>query len=143
MTRLVLNETARCACGAVTVTVSGPVLSMLVCSCRDCRKATGAGHSAVVLMPAETVTINGATRGHTRTAASGSAITRSFCPDCGTPLFARTERAPELILLPAGLFDEPTWFAPTQAIFTRSHLAWDALDKALPRYETYRAGGDF
>lgn len=93
-------------------------------------------------MPADAVAVDGATRGHTRTAASGSAITRSFCPDCGTPLFARTERAPKLVMLPAGVFDDPAWFAPTQAIFSRSHLAWDTLDTALPRYETYRAGGD-
>ena len=143
MTRLALNEKAICACGAVTLTVSGPVLSMLVCSCRDCRKASGTGHSTVVLMPSEAVAVDGYVKGHTRIAASGSEITRHFCPECGTPLFARTVRAPKLILLPAGLFHDASWFAPTQAIFSRNHLAWDALDKALPRYETYRAGDDF
>jgi len=143
MTRLVLDERATCACGAVTLAVSGPVLSMLVCSCRDCRKATGTGHSAVVLMPTEAVAITGRTGSHTRTAASGSAITRAFCPQCGTPLFARTERAPRLILLPVGLFNDPAWFAPAQAIFSRSHLNWDVLDDALPRYETYRDNGGF
>lgn len=138
MARLELNETARCACGATSLTVAGPVLSMLVCSCRDCRKASGAGHSAVVLMPASAVEITGPIKSHTRTAASGSQITRHFCSECGTPLFARTERAPELLLLPAGLFDNPHWFAPTQAIFSRSHLAWDTLDPQLPQYDTYR-----
>lgn len=143
MTRAELSETASCACGKVTVTVAGPVLSMLVCSCRDCRKASGTGHSTVVLMSTEAVTITGEVKGHTRTAASGSEITRSFCPDCGTPLFARTARAPKLILLPAGLFDDPTWFAPTQAIFSRTHLDWDVLDETLPKHETYRDGGGF
>lgn len=143
MTRLTLNETASCACGAVTVTVAGPVLSMLICSCHDCRKASGTGHSTVILIPTEAATISGEIKGHTRTAASGSKITRSFCPECGTPLFARTERAPQLILLPVGLFGDPKWFAPTQAIFSRSHLDWDALDDALPHYDTYRDNGGF
>ncbi|WMT90020.1 GFA family protein [Pelagibacterium sp. H642] len=143
MTRLSLDETATCACGAVAMTVAGPVLSMLACSCRDCRKASGTGHSTVVLVPSEAVTISGEVKGHSRIAASGSEITRSFCPNCGTPLFARTARAPKLILLPAGLFDDPAWFAPTQAIFSRSHLDWDMFDPALPRYDTYRDANGF
>lgn len=143
MTKLVLNETAQCACGASTITVDGPVLSMLVCSCRDCRKATGTGHSTVVLMHTDTVAINGPVNGHTRTAASDSHITRNFCAECGTPLYARTQRAPNLILLPAGVFDDPTWFAPNQAIFSRSHLDWDLLDPALQHHDTYRDSTGF
>lgn len=143
MSRIALNETARCACGDTTVSVDGQVLSMLVCSCRDCRKATGTGHSAVVLVPDEAVTVTGQASGYERTAESGSAITRHFCPRCGTPLFARTARAPGLVLLPAGLFDDPTWFAPNQAIFCRSHLDWDQLPPDLACYDTYRDGAGF
>ncbi len=116
---------------------------MLICSCRDCRKATGTGHSAVALMPGVAVAISGDTQSHTRLAESGSEIARHFCPRCGTPLFARTARAPDLLLLPVGLFDEPDWFSPNQAIFSRSHLDWDALDPTLPQYDTYRDNGGF
>ena len=143
MTRITLDETATCACGAASVAAKGPVLSMLVCACRDCRKATGTGHSTVVLMPAEAVRLTGPAKGHARIAASGATITRHFCPRCGTPLFAKTERAPDLVLLPAGLFEDPAWFAPSQAIFSRTHLDWDVLDTALPQYQTYRDQGGF
>lgn len=143
MTQLTLGQTVHCACGASTVTVDGPVLSMLVCACRDCRKATGTGHSAAVLMQADTVAVTGPVKGHATTAESGSEITRNFCAECGTPLFACTARAPKLMLLPAGLFDDPDWFAPTQAIFARSHMEWDSLDPALPRFETYRDQSGF
>lgn len=143
MSDLALAQTSTCACGAVTLAVDGPVLSMLVCSCLDCRKSTGTGHSAAVLMSADAVTVSGEIKGHTRRAASGSEITRNFCPECGTPLFAKTARAPLLMLLPAGLFDNPDWFSPRQAIFSRTHLEWDTLDAALPRYDTYRDSGGF
>lgn len=82
--------------------------------------------------------LSGQTHGFERIAASGSAITRHFCPTCGTPLFAETERAPDVTLVHVGVFDDPHWFAPSQAIFTRTHLPWDTLPNALPRYETYR-----
>ena len=94
-------------------------------------------------MSTEAVTVAGEVRGHARIAASGSEITRHFCPRCGTPLFARTARAPRLILLPAGLFDDPVWFAPTQAIFSRTHLDWDALPGDLPQHQTYRDESGF
>lgn len=138
MERLEIDETARCACGAVAVTARGRVLSMLVCSCRDCRKATGTGHSTVVLMRHNEVRIEGETQGFSRPAASGATITRHFCPACGTPIFAVTDRAAGLVLLPAGLFDDPVWFVPRQAIFSRTHLDWDTLPEGLPRFETYR-----
>jgi len=143
MPTLSLDETASCACGAVSLRIEGPVRSMLVCSCLDCRKSTGTGHSAVVLMSTDSVAVSGKTKGHTRQAASGSEITRYFCPQCGTPLFARTARAPLLALVPAGLFDRPDWFSPSQAIFSRTHLDWDTLDETLPHYDTYRDNGGF
>lgn len=141
MDRLTLDETANCACGDVTVTASGRVLSMLICSCLDCRKATGTGHSGIVVMRTADVSIMGETRAFTRIADSGSEISRHFCPVCGTRIYGVTARSPDLILLPVGLFDNPYWFAANQAIFSRSHLEWDTLPPGIPQYETYRPQG--
>jgi hypothetical protein len=94
-------------------------------------------------MSTDSVAVSGKTKGHVRKAASGSEITRNFCPQCGTPLFAKTARAPILTLIPAGLFDNPDWFSPRHAVFSRTHLDWDTLDKALPQYDTYRDKGEF
>jgi hypothetical protein len=143
MDKIAINETATCACGNVTVKAVGPVISMLLCTCLDCRKSTGTGHSTVTLMGRQNVSIEGPVKGFTRTANSGSLITRNFCPECGTPLYAVTERAPALILLPTGLFDAPGWFAPRQAIFSRTHLDWDSLPDGLPTHDTYRTEAGF
>lgn len=141
MDKITLDTVASCACGSVTVTVRGRVLSMLLCTCRDCRKATGTGHSTITLLHRDSVSIAGDVKGFSRTANSGATITRHFCPACGTPIFAITTRAPDVVLVPAGLFDEPDWFKPRQAIFARSHLDWDILPDGLPLYETYRPEG--
>ena len=131
---------ARCACGRVRIAVAGTVYSMLMCACEDCQRATGAGHSALFLVDPSAVSINGETRGFTVTSDSGATFTRSFCPNCGTPLFGRSSRAPRSVALPVGLFGRQAadWFAPTQLIFARSHRAWDTIAAELPRYETYR-----
>lgn len=143
MDRISIDETATCACGEVTVKAAGPVISMLLCTCLDCRKASGTGHSTVTIMGRKSVEIDGPVKGFARSANSGSTITRHFCPECGTPVYALTERAPDLILLPTGLFEAPNWFGPRQVIFSRSHLDWDALPEQLPHYQTYRTEGGF
>ena len=134
-----VDLSATCACGAVKVAVKGTVYSMLLCSCEDCQKASGAGHSAIFITDPASLTVTGETRGFDVTAHSGATFTRYFCPICGTRLYGRSSRAERSVMLPVGLFGKDTdWFAPTQLIFARSHRDWDTIDDALPRHATYR-----
>lgn len=140
--RPVVDLSASCACGAVTLRFAGKVMSMFMCSCEDCQKATGTGHSTVVLANPDDVTITGPTRSFSRPANSGATLTRSFCPQCGTPLVAHSSRAERLLMLPAGLFGaQADWFEPNQLIFARSHRAWDEIAEDVPQHETYREPG--
>ena len=141
--RPVVDLTASCACGAVSVRFAGKVLSMFMCSCEDCQRATGAGHSAIVLARPADVTVTGTAQSYARPATSGATLTRSFCPRCGTPLFAVSSRAPEVLMLPVGLFGAAAadWYAPNQLIFARSHRDWDLIDPDLPQHQTYRDEG--
>jgi hypothetical protein len=133
---------ADCACGAVRMAVRGRLHAMFLCACEDCQKATGAGHSAVAIADPAEVTVTGETRAFAREAASGATFTRHFCPTCGTPLFGRSSRAPDAIMLPVGFFaGQNDWFTPSQLIFARSHRGWDLVADHLPRHETYRNSG--
>lgn len=131
---------ASCACGAVCVAVNGPIHAMFMCSCEDCQKATGTGHSATAMASPSDVVVTGETRSFARPAASGATLTRYFCPQCGTPLFGKSSRAPGAVMLPVGLFGAAAaeWFRPNQLIFSRSHREWDEIARSLPRHETYR-----
>jgi len=134
-----LDLTASCDCGAVTLHVVAQAISMFQCTCLNCQKVSGSGHSSVVLVPKDSVTITGATKTFMRPSASGASFTRHFCPECGTTLFAQSSRAPAFKILLAGLFaGENGWFVPNQLIFARSHQPWDHVAENLPHYETYR-----
>ena len=141
--RPIVDITAHCACGAISLRFAGKVLSMFMCSCEDCQRATGAGHSAIVLARPADVTVTGKTHAFARPANSGATLTRSFCPECGTPLFAVSSRAADVLLLPVGLFGAAAaeWYVPNQLIFARSHRDWDVIDPALPQHDTYRDPG--
>ncbi|MGV8833031.1 MAG: GFA family protein [Devosia sp.] len=130
-----------CACGTITMAISGPIVSMFMCSCLDCQRATGTGHSTVALTPLAALTINGAAKSFARPAESGAVFRRHFCPDCGTPLHGQSSRAPDIAMIPVGFFAGNTdWYQPNQLIFARSQQAWDLIADHLPRHTTYRAG---
>lgn len=116
---------------------------MFMCSCEDCQKATGTGHSTVALAAARDVSVTGETRTFARPAESGATFTRHFCPMCGTGLLGQSSRAPEVRMLPVGLFGaNAAWFDPNQLIFARSHREWDLVAPDLDRHDTYRDKGE-
>lgn len=123
------------------MSVRGPVVSMLLCSCLDCQRATGSGHASVALVPAQSLTLVGNAKSFDRPSDSGATFTRHFCPECGTPLYGQSSRAPDMRMIPVGFFaGQNEWFAPNQLIFARSQQEWDLVADHLPRHATYRQG---
>jgi hypothetical protein len=140
--RPIVDLTASCACGAVSVHFAGKVYAQFMCSCEDCQRASGGGHSAVILADPDDVAIAGPTKSFARPASSGATFTRTFCPECGTPICGKSSRAPDALMLPVGLFGAAAdFFTPSQLIFARSHREWDVIAAGLPMHETYRSGG--
>ena len=104
----------RCLCGAVTVTVTGPLGNASACHCSACTRWTGS-----VLMgldiPRERVTYAGPIKSY----ASSSFSERAWCENCGTAVwFADTEGegAANLELSP-GLFDDFGGAALTRVVY--------------------------
>ena len=134
-----LDLTATCDCGTIAIAVTGQPISMFQCACISCQKASGSGHSSVVLFPVSSVRVTGATKSYVRPADSGAAFTRHFCPECGATVYAESSRAPAFRIVPAGMFaGQNAWYAPNQLIFARSQAEWDMIEAHLPRYDAYR-----
>ena len=130
---------SNCACGAVEIEISGKPRTSMLCACKDCQKATGTGHAAFALFQDEHVQLAGETKSFAVTARSGAAVHRHFCPNCGTPLFAVTERAPGHKLIPASYLEHLD-YTPKILIFGRSLPDWDMIGNDIPTYETYKEG---
>ncbi|HUH76136.1 MAG TPA: GFA family protein, partial [Devosia sp.] len=97
-----LSISASCACGQTSVRIEGPVLSMFMCACHDCQRATGTGHSTVAMVPSSALNIIGEPASFARPAESGATLSHHFCPGCGTPLYSQSSRAPDIRLIPVG-----------------------------------------
>lgn len=88
-----------------------------------------------MLVPASALTVSGSLSEHTTTAGSGNRITRQFCPECGSHLFARSDARPQFRVVRAGNLDDPSSIRPSMNIWASSAPGWACLDAALERVE--------
>jgi len=112
-------------CGDVRIVASGRPYRVGLCHCLDCRKHHGALFHASAIFPLDAVTVEGETRDYAG---------RSFCPRCGSSVFARSGDEIEVSL---GAFDAPDQFVPTYELWTVRREGW------LPRFPlSHRYEGD-
>lgn len=124
-----------CLCGAVRYKCTGDTEDASYCHCDDCKKATGGPYTVGVLVQAAKLRIlSGRVKGYTTIADSGRKITRKFCPTCGSPLFTKAEKCPNLVFLKAGCLDEPEIIKPSCQTWTKCAVPWAYIDEKLPCY---------
>lgn len=81
--------TGGCLCGNLRIVATGLPYRVGLCHCLDCRKHHGALFHAYAIFHEDAVTVEGETRDY------GG---RSFCPRCGSSVFARCEDEIEVSL---------------------------------------------
>jgi len=118
--------TGRCLCGAATYSVEAEPVIQAVCHCTDCQRQTGNPFSVIVAVPAAAFSAEGDTIATFTTIGEdhGGETKRSFCSDCGSPLFSVAAVMPEAIFLKAGSLDDASWPAPSVEAWTSSAQPW-------------------
>jgi hypothetical protein len=124
-----------CLCGAVRYEVSAEPVMTELCYCLSCRKLSGSGHSFDAMVPDGALELKGEVKSFAWPADSGNTVTSSFCPRCGSPLFARSTGYPGTVAVRVASLDDPSGLSPQMAVYTKRLLPWDHLDPALPAFE--------
>ena len=125
-----------CACGSIRYSSSGPARYMGNCHCRDCQQATGSAYFPAVLVKGEDFKLEqGEPAGYERTSDSGHVMRRSFCVQCGSPVFLTNGGRPGAIIIYAGSLDDPSWYEPSRDIFVKSAQPWDLMHSDLPKFD--------
>src|SRR6185436_18438881 len=106
------NQTGRCLCGQIRFERAGPPQFSGNCHCKDCQRASGAAFTPAMMFPSAAVTITGTPKFFRSRVDSGRWIERGFCPDCGSPMFTRLEAFPDVLIVRAGVLDDPSAFQP-------------------------------
>ncbi len=124
-----------CFCGAVRFEADGPVSHETLCHCAICRGVSAAPVVAWVSFPAGALRV---TRGAPKEFRSSGLATRSFCAQCGTPLFFRHDHHPGEIDVTTCSLDEPERFPPKDHTWASRRLPWLAVEDGLPRHAEAR-----
>ena len=116
-------NSARCSCGAVTLSLPEPSRLVVACHCVDCQRRTGAPFGVGAFYPAEAVVVSGTPKEFTRVATSGGTVLSYFCQDCGSTLYWKATNLPAMIGVAVGAIADPG-YPPVRSVFEQSKHAW-------------------
>ena len=127
--------TGGCYCKAIRFKASGPVSFRATCHCRPCQYISGGGPNFFLLMSAADFQYEkGVPAAFTRPDLD-VAVTREFCPACGTHLITRLPDG-ERVVIKVGTLDDPArdFGAPMAAIHTRHMQPFHTIAEGQTRF---------
>ncbi|MDO8379456.1 MAG: GFA family protein [Pseudomonadota bacterium] len=123
-----------CYCHGLRYVAEGEPMMKAQCHCRECQYITGGSPNVFIAMPiAGFAYTKGTPKQFTRSDLE-RAVTREFCPECGTHVVTRSPGFPAVILK-VGSLDDPSLFKPDMAIFTVDKQAFHHVPEGIPAFE--------
>ena len=124
-----------CYCKGIRYVAEGEPLAALQCHCRECQYITGGNPNVIMVMPESGFRFTQGTPSSFTRSGIEHAVTRLFCPTCGTAIGTRSPKRAGAIILKVGTFDDPSVFKPKAAIFTIDKQAFHHIPADLPAFE--------
>lgn len=125
-----MSLSGKCLCESITYEITGQARDVVNCHCSRCRRHTG-HFMAATATEVDGIEISGDTlRWYDVT----EQVQYGFCSNCGSTLFWRTERRPDLISIAAGTLTPPTGLKTAAAIYTNYASDYHALDDSIPSH---------
>lgn len=120
-----MERTATCACGQLSIRVSGEPRLVAACSCIQCQKRTGSAFGvSSYFRDRQVLEITGDSLQASRRADSGLNITGHFCPDCGSTVYWQGEFLKGHTGIAVGCFADPDFPAPTATVWNATRHHW-------------------
>lgn len=122
----------RCFCGRATFEYDGLPSGIIHCHCGMCRRLSGAAFTTWLSVPKTNFRL---LRGETlkRFSPSENSV-RSFCSDCGTPLFTEDVRYPDMVGISAGVVADDLGKKVDGHFFVSHKAEWHVIGDALPQF---------
>ncbi|WP_334195303.1 GFA family protein [Pararhodobacter sp.] len=124
-----------CYCGALRYRIEGAMPKGGLCYCRACQHASGGGPNAFALVAAESFSWTKGTPARFTRPDLPTAVTRDFCPECGTQVTTLRPGQSKRIVKIGTLDQAQDWPGPGFAIFTAEKAPWHHVPPGLPAFE--------
>lgn len=116
-----------CHCGFITYEAEVDPEQVIVCHCTDCQTLSASAFRTVVFVPEDAFELlGGELKTYVKVADSGNKRAQTFCPTCGTHIFATSvEGAGSRTLgLRVGTLRQRADLPPKKQYYCRSALGW-------------------
>lgn len=134
-----MNISGKCFCGYVTYTAEVDPDKVAICHCTDCQSNSGTAYGVVAgVIDGRFELLSGELKVIGKVAESGAERSLTFCPECGTRIYAKPAGDAEGFFgLRAGTIDQRDQLPPKFQVWCRSAQPWAIVD-GIPRYDTQR-----
>jgi hypothetical protein len=120
-------RTGGCLCGAIRYELVADPTYQVACHCRACQYVNGGSPTLAMIVPRSALKITkGEPRTYWSTAESGRQVGRSFCAECGTPVFSEPSGNPDIAVIKVGSLDDPSDFKVQADIWMKEAQPWQA-----------------
>ena len=127
----------RCHCGYITYEAEIDPAKTLICHCTDCQTLSGSAFRVVAYTREDAFTLkSGKLKIYIKTGESGNERPQSFCPECGTPIYATAAGAgSKVYAIRVGTARQRDQIAPHVQVWFRSAQPWVAHTASMRRIE--------
>lgn len=81
------------------------------------------------------IILQGEPKQWSRVSESGRKVVCYFCDECGTRLFHKPDRNPQITNIKPGTLDDTSWLKPVGNLWTRSAQPWIKCSEEMLNYE--------
>ena len=125
-----------CLCGKISYEINGKLSEFGYCHCTSCRKASGSSHGANVGVARQDFTLLDAEQRLSEYESSPGKY-RSFCSNCGSPIYAYLAENKSTIRIRLGSLDSEFTGQAKAHTFVADKAAWDKIEGELPQFEAW------
>lgn len=125
---------AQCQCGQLSAELPGSTDAVVACHCIDCQRRTGAPFRVLAYYPAEQVQISGEAKQFTRPTATGGTFDNFFCPHCGSSVYVRAGKHPDMLGISVGAIADADFSAPARSVWEQSMHRWVEMPEGLQHF---------
>lgn len=113
-------------------------MAVVACHCLACQKRSGSPFGEAAYYPHGHVKVEGQSRQFSRATEAGGKFDQFFCPECGSTVFMRGTKNPDVTGIPIGLFDDPHVMQPVRSVWEDTRHAWVEIPTAVQHFPRAR-----
>jgi len=115
---------AQSQCGQLALTLPGPTPAVVACHCHFCQRRSGSPFGVLAYYPAELLNPFGEAKSFRRPTDSGGTFETFFCPECGSTVYAKASKHPDMIGVAVGAIGDPAFQSPARSVWETSMHKW-------------------